>query len=63
MCLYVYPSTIARQRVSKIVTAETNTHTTIEELLGVSFSMRSMSHEWKVGDYFFPEFIILDFPP
>jgi hypothetical protein len=32
------------------VTAATNIHETIEELLDVSFSMRSVSHQRKVDD-------------
>jgi hypothetical protein len=40
VCLYVYPPHIvARQRLGKNVTAGTNTHATIEELLDASFSM------------------------
>jgi hypothetical protein len=33
VCLYVYPVTVARQRLGKNVTAATNTYATIEELL------------------------------
>jgi hypothetical protein len=39
--LYVYPSIVARQRLSKNV-AVTNAHATIEELLDTSFSVRSV---------------------
>jgi hypothetical protein len=46
-CLYVYPSIVARQRLIKNVTAATNTHTTIEELLESSFYMRSVSYQGK----------------
>jgi hypothetical protein len=35
------------QRLGRNVTAVTNTHTTIEELLDVSFSMWPMSYEGK----------------
>jgi hypothetical protein len=48
--LSVYPTIVTTQRLSKNVTAATNTHATIEELLKSSFSMRSVSHQWKVGD-------------
>jgi hypothetical protein len=50
VCLYVYPRVIARQRLGKNVTAETNTHETIEELSDASFSMRSVSYQRKIGD-------------
>jgi hypothetical protein len=33
MCLYVYPILVGRQRLGKNVTAATNAHATIEELL------------------------------
>jgi hypothetical protein len=36
--LYVYPI-VARQRFGKHITAATNTHETVEELLESSFSM------------------------
>jgi hypothetical protein len=42
--------TVARQRLGKNVTAATNTHATIEELLDASFSMQSVSYQRKVGD-------------
>jgi hypothetical protein len=48
--LYVYPRTVARQRLGKNVTAATKTYVTIEELLDASFSMRCMSYQMKVGD-------------
>jgi hypothetical protein len=44
LCLYVYPSIVARQLLGKNFTAATNTHVTVEELLDVSFSMRSVSY-------------------
>jgi hypothetical protein len=50
VCLYVYPSIVARQRFGKNVTAATNTHATIGELLVASFSMRYGSYQRKVGD-------------
>jgi hypothetical protein len=40
----------ARQRLAKHISAETNTHATIEELLDVTFFMRSVSYQGKVGD-------------
>jgi hypothetical protein len=48
VCLYVYPLIVARQRLRKNVTAVTNTHATIEELLDTSFYMRSMSYQGKL---------------
>jgi hypothetical protein len=50
VCLYVYPPLLDRQRLSKCVTAATNTHETIEESLDASFSMWSVSYQRKVGD-------------
>jgi hypothetical protein len=60
VCIYtMYPLTVARQRLrqnppivamqrfGKEVTAATNTKTTIEELLDVSISMRSVSYQGK----------------
>jgi hypothetical protein len=57
VCLYVYLPIFARQRLGKEVIEATNTHATIEELLDVSFSMRSVSYQRKVGDYF-SEFLV-----
>jgi hypothetical protein len=57
VCLYVYPPVVARQQLSKKVTASTTIQATVEELLDVSFSMLSGSSQRKVGDYFFPELI------
>jgi hypothetical protein len=60
--LSVYPRIVARQRLgknflivdrqrlSKNVTAATNTHATIEELLDTSFSVRTVSYQGEVGD-------------
>jgi hypothetical protein len=39
VCLYVYLPIVAGQQFGKNVTAATNTHATIEELLEVLFSM------------------------
>jgi hypothetical protein len=52
VCLYVYPSIVARQRLGKNVTVGTNTHAIIEELLATSFSMWSVSYQKKVGNLF-----------
>jgi hypothetical protein len=38
VCLYLYPPIVARQQLSKNITAAMNTHATIE-LLDASFSM------------------------
>jgi hypothetical protein len=54
----VYPRIDARQRLGKNVTTATNTHATIEELLDVSFYMRSVSYQRKIGDQSFPEFLV-----
>jgi hypothetical protein len=39
------PSIVARQRLGRNVTAVTNTHATIEELLDASFSMWPVSYQ------------------
>jgi hypothetical protein len=48
-CLYGYPTPhfVAGQRLDKHVPAAENTHATIE-LSEASFSMRSVSYQWKV---------------
>jgi hypothetical protein len=46
VCLRI-PSSVARQRLGRNVTAVTNTHATGEELLDASFSMRPVSHQGK----------------
>jgi hypothetical protein len=56
VCMHVY---VARQRLGKYVTSATNTQTTIEEWLDFSFSMRFMSYQRKIRDYFFPELIVI----
>jgi hypothetical protein len=48
--LYVCICIATRQRLGKHVTAATNTDATIEELLNASFSMPSVSYQWKVGN-------------
>jgi hypothetical protein len=52
VCLYLYVPTVAKQKLGENVTAATNTHATIEELLGASFYMRSVTYERKVGHQF-----------
>jgi hypothetical protein len=47
VCLYVYPLIVARQRLGKNITAETNTQVTIEELLDASFSIWPVSYQGK----------------
>jgi hypothetical protein len=41
------PLIVARERLGRNVTALTNTHGTIEELLDASFSMRPVSYQGK----------------
>jgi hypothetical protein len=53
---YINPPIVARQRVGKNVTAATDAHATVEELLDASFSMRFM-YQMKVCDQFFPELL------
>jgi hypothetical protein len=48
-CLCVYLPIVARKRLGKNVTAATNTHETLEELLDASFFSRSMSCQRKLG--------------
>jgi hypothetical protein len=43
LSLYVYPLTVARQRLGKRVTAAKNRDATIEELLDAEFSTRCVS--------------------
>jgi hypothetical protein len=51
VCLYVYPPIVYRQQLDKKnVTAATNRHAALEEILNGSFSMRSVSYQRKVGD-------------
>jgi hypothetical protein len=49
----------ARQRLYKNVTAATITHTTIQEHLEASPSMRSESYQMKVGYLFFQELLVI----
>jgi hypothetical protein len=48
---------VARQQLGKNITTAMSTHTTTE-LLDTSSSMRSMSYQRKVGDWFFPELLV-----
>jgi hypothetical protein len=57
VCLYVYPLIVAKQRFDKNVTGGTNTHATKEELYA-SFSVRFVSYQRKVDEYFFPELFV-----
>jgi hypothetical protein len=57
VCLYVYPPIIARQRLGKNVTAATNSHATIKELLDASYSVRSVPYQRKVYYWLFPELL------
>jgi hypothetical protein len=50
MRLYVYSPIVTRRRLRKNVTTATNTHTTLEELLDASFSVRSVLYQKKIGD-------------
>jgi hypothetical protein len=61
VCLYVYPTIVARKRLGKNATVATNTHATLEELLDALFSMRSVLYEKKVGYHFFSDFFYLIF--
>jgi hypothetical protein len=54
--LYVCHPLVARQRHGKKFTMVTKICATIEELLDLSFSIRSVSYQKKVGDKFFSEF-------
>jgi hypothetical protein len=57
----VYPPTVVRLRLGKYVPEVTNIHT-IEELLGASFSLRSVSYQRKVVNAFFPELLVFSSP-
>jgi hypothetical protein len=49
LCVYVYPLNVARQGLGKNVTAATNAQVTTEQLLDVSFYMRLVMYQRKVG--------------
>jgi hypothetical protein len=56
--------TVSRQRLGKYLSAATNTRPTIEKLLDMVISMRSVTYEtlcskWKVGDSVFPELFVI----
>jgi hypothetical protein len=53
VCLHVYPFIVARQRLGKNVTAATNTHAKIENLLDKAFSVRFMLYQ--KSRQFFPD--------
>jgi uncharacterized protein (DUF486 family) len=57
VCLYVYTIIVDRQRLGNKVSATTNTHATIEELLDTSFYTLSVSYKRKVADKFFQELL------
>jgi hypothetical protein len=57
VCGYPLPP-IAKQRLSKHVPMATNTHTTIDKLLDVSFYMRCISYQRKVCKQFFQELLL-----
>jgi hypothetical protein len=57
VCIYV-PPIVAKQRLGKKRYCGNKYTCKIEELLDMSFSMRSVSYQIKVGDQFFPEIII-----
>jgi hypothetical protein len=48
---------VAKQQIGKHVSAATNTQTIIGELLDASYSILSVP-KLKVGDQFFPEFLV-----
>jgi hypothetical protein len=60
VCPHFYPLIVDRQQLGKDVTAATSTRATIE-LLDASFSMRFLSYQRKVGDYFFPALLVFIF--
>jgi hypothetical protein len=53
--VYVYPRPSLGNGFVKTIPLLTNTHAKTEELIDVSFSMRSVSYQIKVGDQLFPE--------
>jgi hypothetical protein len=50
VCLYVYATLVARQRLGKNVTAATNSHATMKDLLGLPLSVLVASFQRKVWD-------------
>jgi hypothetical protein len=49
VCLYVNHLIVSRKRLCKNVTAATNTHITIAEILDMSFSILSTWYQMRVG--------------
>jgi hypothetical protein len=47
LCACVSPAIVPRQRLGRNVTAVTNTHAIIEEMLDASFSMWPVSYQGK----------------
>jgi hypothetical protein len=58
MSVYPSPPMVARKRPGKNVTAATKTQATVEELLDLSFSMRSVPYQRNVGGHFFLELLV-----
>jgi hypothetical protein len=54
VCVCIFPI-VARHRPSKNVTAATNIHAKMEQFLGASFYIRSVSCQREAGDQFFSE--------
>jgi hypothetical protein len=50
VCVCVYPSVVARQRLGKHVPVARNIHTAIAELMYASFSIRPVTCQGKVAD-------------
>jgi hypothetical protein len=61
VCLCVYHSIVARQRLGKNVTETTNAYAKMEEFLDASLSMRLVSYQRKLGGQFFPELPVILF--
>jgi hypothetical protein len=55
--LYMYLPIVARQRLGKIVTAETNTNATVGELFKASFSMRYVWYQRRVCGSVYPPIV------
>jgi hypothetical protein len=50
VCLYVYPTVIARQRLGKKLTAATNIQAIIRGFLKASFYLQSVPYQRTAGD-------------
>jgi hypothetical protein len=57
VCMWIPQSLLANGSI-KNVTAVTNTHATLEELLDASFSTFAMPYQGKACRYFFPELLV-----